>query len=201
MYEGWRSRLLSGSLQPVACAVETVTRFNTSAVNQMTRDTGDRVWKFYGLFQLTSGLTCSDDTARLPNICGANCTGESGAAGFSPLFPDQLFTFLYLCWVKKMSVKYQLESADCPRTIDKGVELTGHRWERRRWNDIRMKQNSFPINQTNKQDNTTRPWHRTPDIRVQVFFVSFDISVIKSMIQVWVTSQKGLLYHLGFNVL
>lgn len=66
------------SLQPVACAVETVTHFNTSAVNQMSRDTGGRVWKFYGLFQLTSGLTCSDDTAQLPNICGANCTGECG---------------------------------------------------------------------------------------------------------------------------
>uniref|UniRef100_A0A3B5K9S1 Uncharacterized protein n=1 Tax=Takifugu rubripes TaxID=31033 RepID=A0A3B5K9S1_TAKRU len=57
----------------ITCAVETVTRFNTSAVNQMTR-TGNRVWKFYGIFQLTNGLTCSDDTAQLPNICGANCT-------------------------------------------------------------------------------------------------------------------------------
>ncbi|TWW53302.1 hypothetical protein D4764_0222140 [Takifugu flavidus] len=54
----------------ITCAVETVTRFNTSAVNQMTR-TGNRVWKFYGIFQLTNGLTCSDDTAQLPNICGA----------------------------------------------------------------------------------------------------------------------------------
>ncbi|XP_011617593.2 lysozyme C, milk isozyme [Takifugu rubripes] len=57
----------------ITCAVETVTRFNTSAVNQMTH-TGNRVWKFYGIFQLTNGLTCSDDTAQLPNICGANCT-------------------------------------------------------------------------------------------------------------------------------
>lgn len=72
------------SLPPVACAVETATRFNTSAVNQMTRDAGGRVWKFYGLFQLTSGLTCSDDIAQLPNICGANCTGESGTCPHTP---------------------------------------------------------------------------------------------------------------------
>lgn len=78
------------SLFPVACAVETVTHFNTSVVNQMTRNTGDRVWKFYGLFQLTSGLTCSDHTAQLPNICGANCTGGSGlAAAPFELDPNQ----------------------------------------------------------------------------------------------------------------
>lgn len=62
----------------------------------MTRDTGDRVWKFYGLFQLTSGLTCSDDTAQLPNICGANCTGESGTAGFFPLYFQINFSLFFI---------------------------------------------------------------------------------------------------------
>lgn len=78
------------SPQPVACAVETVTHFNTSAVNQMSRDSGGRVWKFYGLFQLASGLTCSDDTAQLPNICGADCSGESGTGPHTPCSSGQL---------------------------------------------------------------------------------------------------------------
>lgn len=68
------------SLQPVVCAVETVTRFNTSAVSQKSRETGEPVWNFYGLFQLPNGLTCSDDAAQVPNICGAKCSGESGSA-------------------------------------------------------------------------------------------------------------------------
>lgn len=102
--------------------METVTHFNTSMVNQMTRNTGDRVWKFYGLFQLTNGLTCSDDTAQLPNICGANCTGESALKGqtglylplkspqasseYFPLYFDLLFRFL-------SSLYQQHETARC----------------------------------------------------------------------------------------
>lgn len=79
-------------LRPVACAVETVTHYNTSAVKQMSRDTGGRVWKFYGLFQLPNGLTCSDDTAHLPNICGAECTGESGTSPHTPCSSRQVQT-------------------------------------------------------------------------------------------------------------
>lgn len=115
------------SLHPVACAVETVTQFNTSAVTQMSRETGERVRRFYGLFQLLNGLTCRDDTARGPNICGANCSGESGSphtpcssqrlsgstqnqSGFLfPLFVDQRFLFFVVSirirWVRERMLK------------------------------------------------------------------------------------------------